>query len=454
MKRYIFAILAISASLCGCSKQQETIFADRMTVGYEDATKVQLDGSLQAVWNAGDKVGVFFEGVTTAEQWDYVGEDKATTGTIEHKSSVTRDLDITKIALYPYDAAATQSSGQILHTSLPSVQRCEEGSFGATIMCAKETGTSLNFSYATAFVRLKISGFGSIKEMKVQSNAGEAMCGPAIIDMSGSAPVMTLDASASTDYVCIKNDDGSAVATVEGTDKYFFLAIAPITYSDGFTTTITYEGGIEHTVRFTGSVTPAAGKFISLEDEAVCEFELPLDFSASSGTSPKPFTGPDMRSASDFKLLTDGDTSIYDRTYTLTYDGIDYPFTIHAGYFEKTPGNPQYGFYYTTKTIDGVTRKCLLIGRDGAYIHLPKKDGYVLNRLVFIPASTAGTPELLMVYPTQATIESLSRITTETIPGETYELDGSANSDPNCEYALYAHGNFLIYKMWIYYKRI
>lgn len=243
----IIVLMAVAAlSLFSCAKEnmeteKEYKFVDVVfSVSAEKnattapTTKTELSDNGKAVnWSDGDKVAVF----------DNIG------GLVNQAFEIEKENDVYKLhaqvregsssfySLYPYDANAS-ISGSVIKTTLPQIQQAVAGSFGPganlSVAFAGTGDASLTYKNISALIKFTLDDENVVSAMLLGNN-NEKIAGQVSIDYNEGEP--TVEASAVS--VTVKNNDGTALTN--GATYYF--AIAPVTFSNGFTLVLTKADG-------------------------------------------------------------------------------------------------------------------------------------------------------------------------------------------------------------------
>ena len=283
------AVLALSA----CMKPQhaeESLCTDNSTLmvnmGSAD-TKAYIDGD-KTLLHSEDLFSVFFRS-TLNEKWVYTGEDGTTSGYLTVCDAQNRTSGSDRItALYPWSETASISDGGIT-TTLPQEQFYAEGSFGrgAAVLAAQVSAVheTLNFRYASGFVRLRLTGKAEIKDIVLSSTGGEALCGACRIDMSTGSPILSATGSSS---VLLRDIDFGYIS-LDGTEDFIF-SVAPGTYQKGVRFDITYTTGQVQTVKTSESFTVTAG-VLATPVEAIAQplFTIEASFYTGGTEAASPF---------------------------------------------------------------------------------------------------------------------------------------------------------------------
>lgn len=318
-------------------------------------TRVSLVDGIHAVWNTGDKLSVFYDGGDN-EQWEYTGADGAASGTIRHGGTSGRAGTGRFTAVWPYDSGAS-ISGDVVSTTVPAAQAYRCGSYGWALLVASTTGTTLDFKYATAFVRLRLLGSGSVTGISLQGNDNEVLAGVATVNVAASSPAVSL--SSGTKTLSLSNG-GTALETLSSAPVDFWLALVPGTYSNGVTLTVTMDTGHTEVFQVSEEVTLLSGEVLCLYGDVYESIEV--DFTSTVFT-------PSLSNS----------LSHEQGTHSFSYGGTEYSLTFHPAYDATSYG---YGMYLGS----------FLIGRKDAWIRLPVKTGYALSEVEFQATGTSGAP--------------------------------------------------------------
>lgn len=281
-------ILCLSA-LClfyapGCTRSERSREEAVVQTLYAGAPgmRVQLNETLQSVWNTGDRVSVFFlDAPAVNECWNYTGADKASSGTLSYTGFY--HFEPGKVALYPYDADASLSEG-VLSTTLPAVQPYVEGSYGSVLLTAASDDDRLQFQYATALVQLSLTGVGRVAGVSLQGNNGEILAGAVRIDVSGAKPALSMAPAATATSISLSGP--SILARLDEEDPVsFFLSVPPVAFTKGFTLTVSLANGDEIPVRYTSPLILEPGDCVFVEQYVREEFVVDVQFAEDPQTS-------------------------------------------------------------------------------------------------------------------------------------------------------------------------
>ena len=412
---YLFLAAALLAA--GCTRENPvpapSAQLESLEISGEVLQRVRLSDGINAVWSIGDQVSVFYNGGEN-ECWDYTGNDGAATGTISHNGSSDRSGKGTFTALYPYDPDASLS-GDILSTSLPAVQDYVPDSYGGALLAARTDNRSLRFHYACAFVRVRIWGYGEVAGVSLQTTAGEKLSGPVLVDLGAQQLAAVPQGSSGADCVSLQGKDGATLETLHGDTRDFYLAVIPVSCTQGLSCTVSMKSGLSRTFPVSDPVTLTAGSIYDLSCNVVETSDIGLVFSSKNATTPALPTSSTKE----------------DGTFSFTSGGADYQITLHAG-----PSTASYGYAFAYGN-------CLLIGRAGAYISVPVRSGYSLYEVEYTAGSTSGKPYL--TDKTDGTGEMLSNPTFTTVADMSYPITLQKLEQPGKQYYMWVStGNLRI----------
>ncbi len=234
---YFLAALAVIAA--GCAKEAKTPAVEE----FEETPEVVIEPS-SVVFTAGIDTKAHIEG--TAVNWDasdaitvWNGSAAAKFTTTDSGASATFTTagafaeTGTYTALYPHDGSADFSDPAAVATTLPVSQTAAAGTFdpAANLAVASSTTTSLTFHNLVSYLKFTVpAGMDDLKSVSFSGNAGQKVAGDATVNVGTKALTAT----------------GSETATLSGTftaGSTYYLAIAPQTFTGGYTVTITRTSG-------------------------------------------------------------------------------------------------------------------------------------------------------------------------------------------------------------------
>ena len=252
--RHIALYLGIAAALAASCATQEKDFqvpetdGTRLYATFEqpdgEGTKVYVNEDLQLRWTADDRVSVFNKN-TTNQQFRFLGATGDSEGEFEAVGSGSAGSLANVVAVYPYQEAALTESG-VLTVTLPAEQAYAAHSFGpgANTMVSVTSDDVLQFKNAGGYLKLSLYGAGvQVSSITLKGNKGEKIAGKASVSMPlGGVPAVTMAADATTEITVTCAEPVALGATAAESVDFWFV-VPPVTFSEGFTVTVTHQGG-------------------------------------------------------------------------------------------------------------------------------------------------------------------------------------------------------------------
>jgi protein tyrosine/serine phosphatase len=214
-------------------------------------TKVFMNDSWQLRWNADDQISIFNK---TADnlQFAFAGAEADATGQF---SSVNGNATLSGsavphiYAVYPYGAETSVAADGTISLTLPAEQPYYGGvSFGrganTMVSVTDNVSAPLVFKNVCGYLQLKLYGDDvAISRVTFKGNNDELLAGAATVTAAvGEAPTVTLSTGATKEVSIVCADPVKLGADA---DHYttFLLAIPPMTFTKGFTITVTDADG-------------------------------------------------------------------------------------------------------------------------------------------------------------------------------------------------------------------
>ena len=175
--------------LAACTKDATrdlaVIPSDAITVAFENDSRIQLDANCKTVWNADDKVSVFYKSDAN-DCWRFCGNTGDKSGILLRESQGSATVANDKIVIaYPYNSDYVISTADHTITAyIPKEQNYLNGSYdaAANIMVSSGTENTFILKNTCGWLRLQLKGNGAISKIKLKGNAGEQIAGKVIID--------------------------------------------------------------------------------------------------------------------------------------------------------------------------------------------------------------------------------------------------------------------------------
>lgn len=246
--------------LAACSVEEPAVvesnfyYPEEVTASIDDysskpETKVYLDESLKVLWTNDDRISLFNK-YTYNKEYRFSGRTGTNSGVFKEVSSgeviVGNELDYV-YAVYPYDELTEISNSGVITLDLPSEQAYAENSFGlgANTMVSATTNTELLFKNLCGYVVLKLYGDGvSVSSITFMGNNGEVLAGTADITAAvGSTPTLSFQTTGTSTSITLNCATPVELGATAEDATVFWLVVPPMTFSKGFTITVTDPEG-------------------------------------------------------------------------------------------------------------------------------------------------------------------------------------------------------------------
>ena len=239
----LMAALAVSCVAEQNEAPQVIAGDDVIVAGIENsATRVSVDENLQVLWDKGDCISVFRLS-TINKKYQLQGEGGVNKGTFAFVSGGHYGADFDKVyALYPYDEAASLTTGGVFTLTLPAAQTYAENGFGpeANVMVAASKDKSLSFKNVGGFIGVRLVGDAAVKSITLRGNAGEPLAGKAEVKAGiGEDPVVTFSEEAVEEVVL--TCEPAVQLSMEDT-TLFWIVVPPTEFAEGISVSVAYEG--------------------------------------------------------------------------------------------------------------------------------------------------------------------------------------------------------------------
>ena len=225
MKKYFIPFLVLGTTLLySCAKEEVTSDTDSSSsvekvkmefkAGIDAMSRTVLTTNNFVEWEAGDAISLF-----DSNNNEFT---TSTGGASVTFTGLAQDNLETYYALYPYNEKATISDGEII-TTLSAEQTALEGSFAKMLnpsVAKSGADKLLNFKNACAVVKFTLgTGVTNVVKAMFRGNDVESLAGTLNINVSGNAPVTTVETGEGTGVTLRSNE-----RFVIGTDYYFVVA--------------------------------------------------------------------------------------------------------------------------------------------------------------------------------------------------------------------------------------
>ncbi|MCQ2336143.1 MAG: hypothetical protein MJ010_03055 [Paludibacteraceae bacterium] len=194
-------------------------------VSNESKEKTSISGS-DILWSEGDIVKIYAGSSTTGNDFTLTEGDGTTSATFEGWIAETATAPY--YAVYP-SSAAQGIDGSAIKYSIPAEQAYVENSFatGTVPMVAySEADKSLAFKNQTAFIKLQLTGAGTIETMTLES-ASNNICGT--FNVSKTDPTASSTAVEEAKKITVTGISGTELDASEA--KNVIIAVAPANFA-------------------------------------------------------------------------------------------------------------------------------------------------------------------------------------------------------------------------------
>ena len=254
MKRSsIFLSLSVIAVSCSVNemyspdkRDTEVFYATIEYPGNLD-TKVFVNQDLRLLWDEGDHISIFNKKDSNDEYY-FTGQTGDAGGSFELVKDFSEEgVAIDKVyAVYPYSRTTSIDTKGTLSVEFPSEQYYRENSFGLgdNLMVAVSKDNNLQFKNVGGYLRISLYGEGvSVSSITLKGNNGEKLAGKATVTMPlDGTPTVAL-AEDATDQITLTCDTPVALGATAEESKDFWFVIPPVSFSKGFTVSISQTSG-------------------------------------------------------------------------------------------------------------------------------------------------------------------------------------------------------------------
>ena len=251
MRKILFFLL-LSLSALSCTVREVSLPGEgrifEAAIEAPEASRTYMDASFKVFWNQDDEISIF-DGTDLNRRYRFLGDDGAQAGKFGpagEEPSEGGNAVPAVFAAYPYREDNACSTAGVLSLTLPSEQTYTAGSFDAAaqLMVARGNGEKLYFRQVGSLFGFKICGEGSVKSLSLRSGGGETLAGRVNVTPSDE-PVLEFDSSGTSDTVTLTATNPVKLSTEE--PAIFWFCLPPLTFSRGFTLSVTMEDGSVYT---------------------------------------------------------------------------------------------------------------------------------------------------------------------------------------------------------------
>lgn len=221
---------------------------EELVAGIENfGTRTLVDEDLQVLWETADQISVFLQTVEN-RPYELKGEGGVASGTFARTTTPSPSFFASvpyNYGVYPYSEATKIDAEGVITVALPAEQAYAEESFGpgANVMVAASEDKSLKFKNLCGYVGVRLTGDALVESVTLRSNAGEPLAGTALVTVTPDGdPAMELSEEGAVDAVTVTCENPVQLSSEE---TLFWVVVPPADYVEGFTLTVTYNGGQE-----------------------------------------------------------------------------------------------------------------------------------------------------------------------------------------------------------------
>lgn len=346
--------------------------AVKLNISGEDASKISFSDNYATLWNTGDELTVFYKNSTNS-LWTYSGTDGAPSGEISCAGVLSKAENDKSVVLFPYSSDASLSSSVISFT-VPAEQKTSSSSRALPLLAGISSTSDVKLHYASALVKVELTGYGDVKAVTLRGNDNETLSGPARIDLSGSAPVFSFTQEAAGKSIRTSAKDGGLLCAVKGNAVSVYSNAPAIRYGKGLTLTVEYASGSTQEILYSEPVELGDGQILNLKEVACMEMKtLTIDFTRTDFDSFYGISFP--------KLTTKVAEYVNKGTYNFKIDGATYPVTF------KMTVEAAETYHYLVNTE---SPSYLRIKGNNSCISVPKPAGYSISGFSVTEGRTYG----------------------------------------------------------------
>lgn len=259
MKRILILLLIGTSIAVSCQlneidipyEAEETFYA---AIENSDVTRTTLKNG-NILWSSNDQISIFRKNTTNSRYQvtsSSVGKNSGTFTKISSDDDASASWNH-NVAIYPYqESLSINKKGgtwyEFTGFTIPDTQKYVQTSFssGAFPMVAFSTDNELTFKNVCGGINLQLKGTQKVMSIEIRGKNNEKLSGDALLTIhtDGTAPSITMTSSATTSVTLNCN---SGVQLNETTATEFIITLCPVTFTKGFTATVTDADGMTYT---------------------------------------------------------------------------------------------------------------------------------------------------------------------------------------------------------------
>lgn len=262
-------LMAILAVACVTEPKEvpQVPGGEELVAGIENSgTRTVVNEDLQVLWETADQISVFLQ-TTENRPYELQGEGGVATGKFSRTTKQSPEYYAAvpyNYGVYPYFSGTSISADGVITLELPAEQAYAENSFGpcANVMVAASEDKTLNFKNLNGYICVRLTGDVAVETVSLISNTGEMLAGTAQVTVKPDAePVVTFAEEGGIGSVTVLCEKPVQLSSEE---TLFWVVVPPATYPEGFTLTVTYNGGQEFVLEGSSSLELARSTVVKM----------------------------------------------------------------------------------------------------------------------------------------------------------------------------------------------
>lgn len=262
-------LMAILAVACVAEPKEvpQVPGGEELVAGIENSgTRTVVNEDLQVLWETADQISVFLQ-TTENRPYELQGEGGVATGKFSRTTKQSPEYYAAvpyNYGVYPYFSGTSISADGVITLELPAEQAYAENSFGpcANVMVAASEDKTLNFKNLNGYICVRLTGDVAVETVSLISNTGEMLAGTAQVTVKPDAePVVTFAEEGGIGSVTVLCEKPVQLSSEE---TLFWVVVPPATYPEGFTLTVTYNGGQEFVLEGSSSLELARSTVVKM----------------------------------------------------------------------------------------------------------------------------------------------------------------------------------------------
>ena len=228
--------------------QDDVVFFASFEQPSENDTRVYANEDLLLRWTADDRVSIFNRN-TYNQQYAFTGETGDNAGgfrKVESDEFMTGNAISNIVSVYPYQMSTKIAENGSISVTLPAVQAYAEDTFGlgANTMASVTSDNFLQYKNVGGYLVLKLYGDGiSVSSITLKGNKGEKLAGKATVTMPLNGVPTVAVADDATPEITLTCESPVLLGTTPEESTLFWFVVPPVSFSEGFTITVSTPSG-------------------------------------------------------------------------------------------------------------------------------------------------------------------------------------------------------------------